>query len=437
MKTDGRANLNSAMYTREIGGTIAFLLPIYLCVVSAPLALARFGPDDATELDQENRLNSESYNDAKSYEFPFSWQRDWRQSRLGYRVSAGSLNVSKFLYREDFKLIEVVPDVGMMSLVQGRYEDFLQQSRRGELRLAGYVGHNCYLGPVAEGGYFKKWGDLGGVVGVGSPAGAFLEAEYYLVDLYYNEKEDSNDTYSRQPWAFTLAGRSDLRTRWFWEFHYEYESPVRWERLSENYIYTNYRQALSLHGTLPWSETLMFLSNLDLERKTEGKDWLAFPQTASFERNVGTEDLSFVYTPKDSTLEYNGGASIIYRRALYHYSNPNLQAQPAVVDSEILPDSQRREFMSYLLVSKPLNNAQTQALRGGPIWSYSLISENSADMYANEVKLQMAYEFKIGKNVSTLLNTNWDLDNLWVDAPYHQKPFSPWDGGNIQIQALF
>jgi len=82
---------------------------------------------------------------------------------------------------------------------------------------------------------------------------------------------------------------------------------------------------------------------------------------------VGTEDLSFVYTPKDSTLAYNGGASIIYRRALYHYSTPNLQAQPAVVDSKVLPDSQRREFMPYLLLSLPLNSAQTQTLRGGPI----------------------------------------------------------------------
>lgn len=200
-----------------------------------------------------------------------SWQQVWRQINLGYLVSAGSLNASKFSYREDIKFIEVVPDVGMMSFVQGRYEDFLQQSRHSEVRLAGYVGHNCYLAPVAEGGYFKKWGDLGGVVGTGSPTGAFLEAEFYLVDHFYNQKEDSNDTNSRQPWAFTLAGRSDPRTRRFGEFHYEYESPVRWERLLENYIYTNYRQALSLHGALPWSETLMFLSNLDLERKTEGK----------------------------------------------------------------------------------------------------------------------------------------------------------------------
>jgi len=49
----------------------------------------------------------------------------------------------------------------------------------------------------------------------------------------------------------------------------------------------------------------------------------------------------------------------------------------------------------------------------------------------------MAYELKFGKTVSTLVNTNWDLDQLWVDALYHQKPFRPWDSGNIQVQAQF
>jgi hypothetical protein len=39
MITDGRANRNSLIYPREVGATVAFLFPIYLFVVSAPLAL--------------------------------------------------------------------------------------------------------------------------------------------------------------------------------------------------------------------------------------------------------------------------------------------------------------------------------------------------------------------------------------------------------------
>lgn len=412
-----------------------FTILLTVVLGRSSIALARFSPDDATEIDQENRLNSESYNDAKSYEFPFSWQRDWRRSNLGYRVSAGSLNISKFLYREDIKLLEVVPDVGMMSFHQERYEDFLQQSRQSEVRLAVYLGSSMYLGLTAEGEYFKKWSDIGAVAGYGSPAGSYLEVKYYLVDLYYNEKEDADDNYSRQPWAFTLAGRSDPKHREFWEFNYEYESPVRWQRRSAGYIYTNYRQALALQVNWPWSETLLFLSHSTFERKTESKDWSAFPQTASFARNVATEDLGFVYTPKESSLEYNGGMSLVYRRSLYHYSNPSFSKQSGVIDSEIIPDSQRREVMPYLLLAKPLNTNQT--LRGGPIWSYALISENNTDRFTNEVKLQLAYEFKIGERVSTLINTNWDFDNLWVDAPYRERPFRPWDGGNLQIQAHF
>lgn len=415
-------------------------LPLILVVAAAAGATtghARFEPNDADEIDQEARLNSESYNDGKSYDYPFAWQRDWRRSNLGYRVSAGSLNISKFLYREDFKLVELVPEVGMMSFVHVRNEDFLQQSQHSELRLAGYLTPDHYLGLLAEGGYFKKWGDIGAVVGVGSPAGAYLEAKYFLVDLYYNDKESTSDFYSRQPWAVSLAGRTAPNARGFVEFHYDYDAPIRWVRLSQQYQYTYLRQALTIEGAIPWSETLLLLSKTELERKTESKDWLGFGKSAAFERTVGTEDISLLFAPQDSAIDYNGGATFIYRNSLYHYGNPSSKELPGLSDSEVQPDSERRELMPYLLLSMPLDQGRSHTLRGGPIWSYTSISENNQAAFANEVKLQAAYEFKIGKRVSTLLNTNWDLDNLWVDAPFRERPFRPWDGGNLQIQAVF
>ena len=48
-----------------------------------------------------------------------------------------------------------------------------------------------------------------------------------------------------------------------------------------------------------------------------------------------------------------------------------------------------------------------------------------------EMKLQTAYDLRIGKNGGLLLNATWDIDRLFTT-----QPFRPWGGGNIQMFVL-
>ena len=67
-------------------------------------AEARFLTEDAEQIDPEELLSTETWNDRLSYRYPVYWDSLWDAADTAFRVNAGSLNVNRFDYAEDLKL---------------------------------------------------------------------------------------------------------------------------------------------------------------------------------------------------------------------------------------------------------------------------------------------------------------------------------------------
>ena len=53
-----------------------------------------------------------------------------------------------------------------------------------------------------------------------------------------------------------------------------------------------------------------------------------------------------------------------------------------------------------------------------------------------EIKIQLAFDVTLNKNSFLFFNTTWDLDELYRNFPYGDKPFKPWGGGNVQFLVI-
>ena len=414
------------------------LMACVVVVCYEPMLEARFQPEDANEIDQEERLNSESYNDEKSYAFPLEWQRDWSRRSLGFRVSAGSLNIDKFYYREQLKLLATQDGGGIFSFAQDRNEDFLFQSNQAEVRLGWQIRDSYFAGVAGEGGYFKKYGDLGFFAGIGAPKGNHAELALYSVDHYYNEKEPGPNRYATKPW--TVRGSVhylDEPTGTLVEAQLNYDSPLVWEQEDQSSTYA-YRQATaSVLAVLPIDDMTSLVFDADYGRKFESRSHLIAQGDKSLDRWASRIDMSACFvTNKERTNQWQPGLAVIHRHANYDYSRPDL---PDLERDDRLhsPDSMRRELLPYVLAQTAIgSSSQTHAIYG-PIWSATEIAEDNRPAFTNEVKFQAALEQRWTPEVRVLLNTNWDVDNLTTDYPYRERSFRPWDGGNLQIQAVF
>ena len=83
------------------------LILLFLVIRSSPL-WARFDPVDALWIDPEEKNNTETWNDKNSYRYPVPWTREWMRAEMGYRVNAGSLNVSRFNFEDDVPSLHAV-----------------------------------------------------------------------------------------------------------------------------------------------------------------------------------------------------------------------------------------------------------------------------------------------------------------------------------------
>src|SRR5688572_27713821 len=99
-------------------------LLLLLYVLSSP-AHARFLLEDADLVDREERNNTETYNDKLSYRYPVAWDRLWAAHDTGFRVNAGSLNLSRFDYLEDVKLQPFRERDAAFAYRHSRREDFI------------------------------------------------------------------------------------------------------------------------------------------------------------------------------------------------------------------------------------------------------------------------------------------------------------------------
>lgn len=406
-----------------------------LMLMTVP-AEARFLHEDASEIDREERLSSETYNDEISYRYPRRWQETWAQSTLGYRVSAGSYNVSRFMFLEDIKVTTDFERPVSFGFRQTRDEDMIEQRVESELRVS--VNHApMRFAILGDGGTFKQYGDLGFALTFLPTEQFSIELQYWSVDHYYNSrKEFPIDTYRQRPQSYVLHLHWQLPGAMRLEYSLNLDLHTRWARLSQDYTYdyrrTIHEWAIRVGEQRGWSFNL----EANFATKLEKKEYqLAVGNYyKSLDRRIYVVEANTVYSPtvdQDTTI----GIMQIIRDAAYAYG------QDAAVTAEMIvepysPTATRREMAYYATHYRPLAGA-TYIQYGLFINNVQRTEVGSDDRSDNEVKLQLAWDFQFDKYASVFLNTTWDLDQLQQDFPFKHTPFKPWGGGNIQFIAVF
>jgi|GEM_PF-2050004 len=391
----------------------------------------RFDPSDADAVDSEQRLGTEYFNDELSYEFPERMQREWQSSLSGYRVSAGSLNMREFNFIEDIRLRSKREDDLRFSFASAHRQNLLDDARDREIRLDVRIMSSPWLISImGEADGTKSFADFGaGFTREGESV--TLGADIWAVDYFYNTKTlTSPDQYKTRP----RAGKAYVRWQWStWqgEVQLAEQTKVDWLRvtLDERYsLATRYWLNESRIMVDERDEVRLSLRQ-DVKNESVRDATASDPFEKTLNRELQSANLSWA---RSETAKYDAviGLRVWNRAANYSYSD----AEPTQGDDEVEPSKPRREWALY--------GTHYHYTESGSGWQWGVFwnqmhggGDDGEDV--NEVKLQTAYDWRLGPHANMFWNITWDFDKAARRFPYDEEEFQPWGGGNLQASLLF
>jgi hypothetical protein len=391
---------------------------------SASTAFGRFYHLDADEIDHEEKLSIEYYNDIYSYQSPISWDKIFQNSQLSYRGWAGSLNIVRSYLQEDIKLLTSKnPEPIELQFRQYREEGLLTQYLSQELRMQFNTPWGFYIAPLADAGTFKKWDDFGLALGFQQDSTRKIEFYLWSVDYYYNSKEENEgDHFNKMP--FTYGG--DIKWVLFktnFTVSAFYDSPLRWERHSHSYIYENSRTLFDIGIQSPPWETYHLWTRIHYDIKKEVKEWSAVSAKKALSRSIAEYSIGLQRESNRHIAE----TSLTFFQRKANYENSNLKESVTESASNSL---YRREWMLACTYNQPFFSNFFQ-------WGlfYNHARKDTVDFEeSNELKLQTAFELRISEHGYAFFNATWDIDQI-VDSGIH--PFRPWGGGSLNFMIAF
>lgn len=404
---------------------LRLVAPLTLAILAWPVQ-ARFLDTDADRIDRESLLFHENYNDKASYRPPVAWERRWAASTMGWWASAGSLSIDRFDYQEDLKFS--ASDASLpwsIAYQQVRREDMIEERLEREIRFAWQLSPLLSFAWLGDGGHRKEYGDMGAAV-VLRPllSQAQIELYYWDPDLYFETKKQfSQDRIVRR--THTRGLRVDWRRdelRFFADYSHDW--PLVWQRNSLGYRY-EYERRLARwrwdwqHGL--WRAYVRGMHESKREQKTWGPE-LAPAYAQAMQRQVHDGEIGATYLQN----EHDWTLALQAVRRVGHYDFEDWRIEP-VKDYAELPENgvwRLNDQGLYLSDHFPLFTGEKKHfMQLG--WHMNHVQRHL------EVKVQTAYDLRIGAHGGMLLNATWDIDRLLTP-----QPFRPWGGGNIQFYII-
>jgi len=410
-------------------------IAVLLAAALATPASARFLESDADRIDEEDRMHEENYNDKASYRYPVSWDRLWVDHDVGWRANAGSLSINRFDYREDIKLVASEGDVPFeLGYVQTRRDDMIDQRLERELRVS-YIGLAPFLATfLGDGNSHKEYGDMGAALAWRPGNGNFVEAYYWDPDLYFETKKSySDDQILHRTHTTGLRGSWDLGIlRASWEV--SHDSPLLWSRPSHGYSYAFERRLIEWRleggGQQGWSGYLCGIH----EGKREMKLW-SVPVPAIYRKSMRrrSDNIEAGVVQSKSGEDIAVTVQMVQRDAHYEFEDIAMLGNG---DYEEPPGRERSHWNDhglYVTDHFPLEGVGGRAkhfFQLGLYSNYVTVPERKNTPWF-EVKLQTAYDIRIGSHGGMFLNATWDLDQF---TRSYQKQ---WGGGSLAFFLLF
>lgn len=425
---------NSLWWLRDLFAVIA------LCAFIASPVFARFHQSDADYVDQEERLSTENYNDEISYRNPFYWQQLWETHKLGVRANGGSYNAKRFMFFEDIKLQTTDDAAATFSFTQNRQQNLLFEHMQREIRVRVNQLKPFYFSFLTDGDSYKGNADFGIALSLMPRSDRKLEFYLWKVDHLYNTKAEEgenemlNNNWSvgvKYDWRFSSWQRISFRS--------EVDTPVRWDRKSENYLYTYERRFHELRYELLVATHWLLFGSWQYEMKREAKDWNLDGRnfSKSMELRSHVYELGANYAVyKDSDLTF--GALWYERDVAYTWQQADEEADLPRPDETFSPNVRRYEPAHYVTYFHRLKAHPQHGFQYGYHANHVWLHEAADERYENEIKFQFAWNYSFTQASAVLLNTTWDLDDMVEKYPYEgDNRFKPWGGGSLHFTATF
>lgn len=313
----GGEGMGQAVLRRMVCGLFAGV-----CASFGPQAAGRFLEVDADEIDAEAVYGSETFNDKLSYRLPSAWVRLWDAHDTGVRVSAGSLDIRRFDYLEDVKLVAAPDGPLSIGFEQTRREDSLEARTERAFRIEGRLSGPLRLFMLGDGGVNKEYGDVGWGVAWRRDRDHDVRAYVWSVDHFYDSKKvEPDDRRTRKP---DTAG---AKVRWVLgevrlAAELEADHPLRWHRPSLGYDYEYERRVASYRVEVPQGDALSLFAEGRHEVKLESRMWQGggSEQGRAMERRADSLELGMERS--EALEDWTAGVAFFKRRATYRVVAP-------------------------------------------------------------------------------------------------------------------
>lgn len=398
-------------------------------------AFARFHERDAQQIDADDNQNTETWNDKNSYRWPLSWQRRWDHSQSGFRISAGSLNMTRFSYLEDIRIDPIPREDVSIAFEQHRDEDYVEAQESQEVRLGLKLIDPVRLLVLGDTSSLKEYGDLGMGLRLLESETHFTDLYYWSVDHYYNEKTHEDGAYrgdATKTWGVRSV-RLAPPHEFGWQIFAERDLPFSWYRPATGAY--NYERT-KFSGRIDWRQDALrswYLSE-QMDRKAEGYTILPLPTASlNLRRDASVSELGYEYFDGDQN-GWTIAVQSIVRTSTWTKSGGD--ASQNRWTERIPPDtSVRKEWGIYGTQEFPI--APRTVFVHGIYVNDAVVTEDQSRWQELEVKYQTELVWNLARNSGFGLNATWDLDQMVRDYPYRARSFRPWGGGNIIAQVAF
>ena len=402
-------------------------------ITTGTSAMGRFDHRDADRVDSEERNNTETYNDRNSYRYPRSWNDQWGDAQFGYLSSAGSLNVSRFLYAEELKIAPDPMAQFTASFSQSRREDLIEQTLDREIRLGWSFMPGARFSILGDGDSFKEFGDMGIALTLLESKSSRLELYYWNVDNYYRSKK--SDVNAHRPLDSQTVGviveqtSNVLGTKYFLQI--ENDSPLEWHYPAKGFQYEYWRKSITLKIKWPVMNQHSLYFDSRLEQKMENKSSLVLESVAKkMLRRVSEIEVGIDQKSSDD-VRYTAAIQSVLRHV--DYENASSSSESMLWQESVSPSKVRRLEWGAIL-ARYGKVSDRAAVQHGFYANDVLVREDAREWKTWELKYQLLLDLSLNANTRLGLNTTWDVDQVTRDFPYSNKaPFRPWGGGDLQF----
>lgn len=405
---------------------------ILCCQVFGARVEGRYIEGDDLLIDQEDAMNREYYNDESSYRYPRSWVERWQQSMVGVRANAGSLNSNRFLYHHDIKAMTDPDASAFLAYTQAWRDDVVEERHLQELLAGAEVFSGWRLGVSAYSGTWKKYGDMGVLIGWWDKwTETAATVQLVSTDHYFNTKEeDSRDRYETKPFSYIFDLRMPL-LRWQTAAHVEWDHPLVLRKGSGAYTYRNFIRSGEVTAQSRSDEWRVRLLGRR-QQKEESKTWDGGQEKALVRAITQLESaVDYDVTPVETLT---GGLAAVERQGSYDYSPQNYsQLTPP---EPVTPNVLKSEQMVFVTRHAPLFQFPKIYAQNGLFLNKVRINEGGTIEHFIEAKYGFNVEWHVAETSMVAMTTTWDLDQLYMDFPYDPY-FRPWGGGGFQFQMTF